>query len=223
MSTQSQIQAKILKGSQTAKGGFDNEKDVILRFNNWQKDVLAQSSLLTMGYELKEIERVLAQKVNHGQKTDVQVLVTVFLKGLDKGQNISVKLVSNKTGFNQIERGWVKKYAELWNIPEKVSNLLELFVGQNKPLVQNTRDLRRMFLDEFETKDQELVVKFFEENRILILSDIIKGRGQFAAEWMLVVQKFEDNISWTLKAMNEVLKIFNQGNVEITKQGSLNI
>jgi hypothetical protein len=223
MSTQSQIQAKILKGSQTAKGGFDNEKDVILRFNNWQKDVLAQSSLLTMGYELKEIERVLAQKVNHGQKTDVQVLVTVFLKGLDKGQNISVKLVSNKTGFNQIERGWVKKYAELWNIPEKVSNLLELFVGQNKPLVQNTRDLRRMFLDEFETKDQELVVKFFEENRILILSDIIKGRGQFAAEWMLVVQKFEDNISWTLKAMNEVLNIFNQGNVEITKQGSLNI
>jgi hypothetical protein len=223
MSTQSQIQAKILKGSQTAKGGFDNEKDVILRFNNWQEDVLAQSSLITMGYDLKEIEKVLAKKGPHGEKTDVQVLVTVFLKGLDKGQNISVKLVSNKTGFNQIERGWVKKYSELWNIPEKISKVLEFFVGQNKPLAQNTRDSRRMFLDEFEAQDQEMILKFFEENRMLILSDIIKGRGQFAAEWMLVVQKFEDNISWTLKAMNEVLNIFNQGNVEITKQGSLKI
>jgi R.HinP1I restriction endonuclease len=223
MSAQSHIQAKIDKGSQTAKGGFDNEKDVIIRFNNWQEDLLAQNSLITMGYNLKEIEKVLAQKVDHGQKTDVQVLVIVYLKGLDKGQNISVKLVSNKSGFNQIERGWVKKYEDLWNIPERVSIILECFVGYKKPLIQNTKDPRRMFLDEFEILDQELVVKFFEENRMLILSDIIKGRGQFAAEWMLVVQKFEDNISWTLKAMNEVLNIFNQGNVEITNKGSLKI
>lgn len=128
MSMQSQIQAKIDKGSQTAIGGFDNEKDVILRFNNWQNDDLAQNSLIIMGYELKEIEKVFAQKAPPRVKTDVQVLVTVFLKGLDKGQNISVKLVSNRSGFNQIERGWVKKYVELWNIPERVSQILELFV-----------------------------------------------------------------------------------------------
>ena len=223
MSVELQIQAKIDKGSKTAKGGFDNEKDVIIRFNNWQDDILAQSSLITMGYNLKEIEKVIAQKVAHGEKTDVQVLVTVFLKGLDKGQNISVKLVSNKSGFNQIERGWVKKYSLLWNIPDKVSELLEMFVGYIKPLIHSSRDSRRMFLDEFNKEEQQLIVRFFEKNRILILSDIIKGRGQFAAEWMLVVQKIDNNVKWNLKAMNEVLNIFNQGKVEITKQGSLKI
>lgn len=223
MHTLSDIQAKIDKGSLTAKGGFDNEKDVIIRFNNWQNDTLAQSSLITMGYDLKEIENVLAQKVTHGQKTDLQVLVTVFVKGLDKGQNISVKLVSNKSGFNQIDRGWVKKYTELWNIPQHISQSLEFFVGFQKPSKQKIRDPRRMFLNEFSLMEQDLIVKFFEENRILILSDIIKGRGQFAAEWMLVVQKIDDTVKWNLKAMNQVLNIFNQGKVEITRQGSLKI
>ena len=223
MPSLSQTQAKIDKGSQTAKGGFDNEKDVIIRFNNWQGDTLAQNSLIVMGYDLKEIEKVIAQKVPHGQKTDVQVLVTVFLKGLDKGQNISVKLVSNKSGFNQIDRGWVKKYTELWKIPDKVSELLEMFVGSIKPLIHNLRDSRRVFLDEFSQEQQQLIVSFFEENRILILSDIIKGRGQFAAEWMLVVQKIDDSVKWNLKPINEVLNIFNQGKVEITKKGSLRI
>lgn len=57
----------------------------------------------------------------------------------------------------------------------------------------------------------------------MVLSDIIKGRGQFATEWMLVVQNVDEVIKWNLKAINEVLNIFNQGKVEITKQGSLKI
>jgi hypothetical protein len=219
MSTQAQID----KGSQTAKDGFLMENEVIARFNNWNTDLLAQESLVTMGYNLEEIERVTATKVPAREKADIQVLVTIFLKGLDKGQNISVKLVSNASGFNQIERGWVKKYKELWSIPENVSDLLEHFVGQKAPRTSDSRDERRMFLTEFSELEQAQVVEFFETNRFLILSDIIKGRGQFAAEWMLVVQKLSETIKWTLRPINEVLNIFNQGNVEITKQGSLKI
>ena len=103
MTTQIQID----KGSQTAKDGFKMEIEVISKFNNWQNDILAKNALVTMGYDLKEIEKVLANKVPGRHKSDIQVLVTVYLKGLDKGQNISVKLVSNSSGFNQIERGWV--------------------------------------------------------------------------------------------------------------------
>ena len=128
MTTQTQID----KGSQTAKDGFKMETEVISKFNNWQNDTLAKQALVTMGYNLKEIEKVLANKVTGRYKSDIQVLVTIFLKGLDKGQNISVKLVSNSTGFNQIERGWVKKYSELWNIPQAVSETLEFFVGEKK-------------------------------------------------------------------------------------------
>ena len=219
MSTQIQID----KGSQTAKDGFKMEAEVINRFNNWQNDIYAKEALIIMGYTLKEIENVTAKKVTGSQKADVQVLVTVFLKGLDKGQNISVKLVSNKLGFNRIERGWVKKYVELWSIPQNVREILELFVGEKMPVILRSRDHRRMFFDEFTEFEQKLILEFFEKNRLLILSDIIKGRGAFAAEWMLVVQKLDTNISWTLKSINEVLNIFNQGEVKITPQGSLRI
>ena len=219
MTTQTQID----KGSQTAKDGFKMETEVISKFNNWQNDTLAKQALVTMGYNLKEIEKVLANKVTGRYKSDIQVLVTIFLKGLDKGQNISVKLVSNSTGFNQIERGWVKKYSELWNIPQAVSETLEFFVGEKKSNILDLRDHRRVFLDEFTEVEQHLVLDFFESNRLLVLSDIIKGRGVFAAEWMLVVQKLDNKISWTLKSINEVLNIFNQGDVKITAQGSLRI
>ena len=200
MSTQIQID----KGSQTAKNGFKMEAEVIERFNNWKNDLFAK-------------------KVPNRQKSDVQVLVTVFIKGLDKGQNISVKLVSNTSGFNQIDRGWVKKYSELWCIPQLIEELLKLFVGEQSPRITNPRDNRRMFLDEFTDIEQQLILEFFEKNRLLILSDIIKGRGAFAAEWMLVVQKTDNQIKWTLKSINEVLNIFNQGEVKITTQGSLRI
>lgn len=216
-------QLQIDKGSQTAKDGFKMENEVISKFNNWRADIYAQNALTTMGYNLVEIENVIAQKVPARQKSDVQVLVTVFVRGLDKGQNISVKLVSKSSGFNQIERGWVKKYVELWNIPINIAEILEHFAGQTEPKIENPKDLRRMFLNEFTDSEQKLVVDFFEKNRLLILSDIIKGRGIFAAEWMLVVHKMNENISWTLKYIKEVLNIFNQGKVEITGQGSLKI
>lgn len=216
-------QAQIDKGSQTAKDGFLMENEVITRFNNWNDDSYAQKSLITMGYKLEEIEKVTAKKVPAREKSDIQVLVTIFLKGLDKGQNISVKLVSNASGFNQIERGWVKKYKELWNISDVITELLEHFVGQKVPKSKDSKDDRRMFLTEFSEVEQVQIVDFFEANRFLILSDIIKGRGQFAAEWMLVVQNHKEALTWTLRPINEVLNIFNQGKVEITKQGSLKI
>ena len=60
------------------------------------------------------------------------------------------------------------------------------------------------------------------ENRVRILCDIIKGRGNYSAEWMLVIQKSED-IRWVLKPINVVLKHYSEGNVFITKRGSLRI
>src|SRR3989338_2422908 len=41
-------------GSETAKGGFANEKIISEKFENWRKDKEAQKWLKTMGYELKK-------------------------------------------------------------------------------------------------------------------------------------------------------------------------
>ena len=48
----------IQKGSQTAKNGFKNEKDIVNKFNNWKKDNNAKFWLKIMGYKLTEIEYV---------------------------------------------------------------------------------------------------------------------------------------------------------------------
>ncbi|MGB4654417.1 MAG: hypothetical protein WBH98_03160 [Bacteroidales bacterium] len=119
------------RGSQTAKDGFRNEDDIIIKFNNWEKDKTAQSWLVLMKYNLSEIEYVEAVKVS-GYKTDVQVQVTIKLKKAIDVENIQVKLVSNPKGFNQIDKRKADKYAEMWNIPSQVVSILKRYTGEEK-------------------------------------------------------------------------------------------
>lgn len=208
------------KGSKIARDGFKNEKDVVRKFNNWTIDKDAQEWLKIMGYELDEIEYVVA-KILHGYKTDVQAQITIKLKKIIDAQNIQVKLVSNPKGFNQIDKRWVDQYVEMWDIPKDVADLLKYFTGEYKPY-KEVKDERRMFLNELSDEEQLKVMNFFENNKTLILCDIIKGRGQFAAEWMLVIQKVGD-VRWVLKPINFVLNHYGEGKVSITQRGSLKI
>ena len=142
------IRDKIRLGSRTAKRGFETERDVVDKFNNWRDDEDAQQWLTIMGYDLKEIEKVKAIIITGGHKTDVQVQITIYLKEAIAVENISVKLVSNPHGFNQIDKRWIDKYVEMWNIPENITKALKLFTGETKPTRGDLRDPRRMFLDE---------------------------------------------------------------------------
>ena len=69
----------IERGSNTAKNGFNNEDDVINRFNNWKLDLIAQDWLKAMGYNINEIEHVKANKIKGSFKADVQVQINVDL------------------------------------------------------------------------------------------------------------------------------------------------
>lgn len=216
---------KIELGSKTAKKGFKNEDFVVATFNNWERDTLAQEWLRAMNYQLSEIKEVKAQKIKGSYKADVQVviLIQIKLKNLQDVQNIQVKLVSNPQGFNQIDKRWIKSYKALWNIPDNICNILQRFSGEIPPNIDNPRDSRRMFLDEFLQAEQASVVEFFEKNKILILNDILKGRGQFASEWFLVILKQElKDLQWILKPINEVINFYS-GEVRITEKGSLKI
>lgn len=209
-------------GSKTAKNGFKNEQDICDKFINWENDVEAQAWLKIMNYDLKEIEYVNAV-VLHGYKADVNVQVQVKLKTALDTENIQVKLVSNKKGFNQVDKRWLKSYSELWNIPEKVYIALQHFTGELKPYKTGTRDPRRMFLDEMSLEDKDLIINWFTSNKTLVLSDIIKGRGQFSAEWILVAQKVNNDARWVLKNINEALQHYSDGDVTITPRGSIKI
>jgi hypothetical protein len=217
---------KQAKGSKTAKDGFKNEDFVIQCFNDWENNELAQKWLKEMNYNLDDIEYVQATKVKGSFKADVQVEIRIIikLKSLTDVQNLQVKLVSNPQGFNQIDKRWVKNYEEMWEIPENILRILKHFTGEEAPYIDNPRDERRMFADELSPKDQKDILEFLQNNKTLIVSDILKGRGKFAAEWMLVILKIQDKeIKWVLKPMNFVLNHFGNGEVQITPRGSFKI
>ena len=212
-------------GSITAKGGFRNEKDVIDKFNNWQKDEMARKWLETMGYNFSDIEYVKASKIRGSYKADIQVRIqiTIKLKSQSDIQNLQVKLVSNPQGFNQIDKRWVDKYVEMWNIPNEIMRLLKLFTGEIKPTKKKLKDSRRMLLSEFENEDQQKIIDFLKNNKILIISDLLKGRGEFSADWVLVILKANRESKWVLKSINEAMNVFGNGDIRITERGSLRI
>jgi hypothetical protein len=209
-------------GSLTAKNSFKNENDIVDKFNDWQNDNEAQIWLKIMEYDLNEIEYVEAVKIA-GYKTDVQVQVTIKLTKAIDVENLQVKLVSNSKGFYQIDKRWVDKYQEMWNIPDNIAILLKKFTGELEPDILNSRNKKRMFIDEFTEIDQIRLINWIEENKSLIVNDILKGRGKFAAEWMLVAQKTEQNARWILRSMNFCINFFGNGEIRISQQGSIKI
>ncbi|MFA5804005.1 MAG: hypothetical protein WC879_05135 [Melioribacteraceae bacterium] len=210
-------------GSITAKSGFENEDDVINKFNDWKNDDDAKEWLKAMHYEIDEIESVIAVKVPGHHKADVQVQVTIVFNKAIGIENISLKLASTKTGFNQIDKREIDKYVEMWNIPTDIVGALKLFTGKTKPPTnKKLKDPRRMLLTEMPEKLQNRVVDFFSKNKILIISDLLKGNDKYSANWFMVVWKISnENPKWIIKDINFVLNFYGNGEVRITKQGSL--
>lgn len=179
-----------------------------------------------MAYDLSKIEYVKALKAPHWNKADIQVQVRVMIKLRDEidVQNISIKLVSNESGFNQIDKRRLENYHKLWNIPPKTYELLQYFCWEKKPYKGHTRDVRRMFLTEMTEEEQFNIVRFLNENKLMIVSDILRGRGEFCAEWMLVIKKVgEIRYERILKSINEVMNFYWWGDIRITGRGSIKI
>ena len=215
------IKKLVKRGSSTAKNGFRNEDDVVKKFNNWKIDEDAQNWLKIMDYDLDKIEKVKAIKISGSHKTDVQVKIKIYLKDAIAAENISVKLVSNPSGFNQIDKRWVDKYAELWGIPENIVKSLKLFTGEIKPRKKKLKDPRRIFFDEMNNTSKKDVVNFFESNKFLVIADILKGRDKLAASWMLIYIKPEN--SWTLLPISVIINFYGNGKIRITNKGSIKI
>jgi len=213
-------------GSKTAKDGFDNELFVINKFNNWQLDLIAKEWLKIMNYKIEDILSVKAFKVKGSFKTDVQVQIRIEIqfKEIIDAQNIQVKLVSQKNGFNQIDKRWVDKYVELWDIPKNIEQMLKYFTGELPPFMPKPINPKRMLLSEFDNKEQKELIDFFNQKKSLIVCDVLKGRGQLSAEWMLVILKERNiDLQWSLRPMNYCLNLFGNGEVKITKKGNLSI
>ena len=183
------------------------------------------------GFDKKQYEELMKFK-----KTDVQVQIRLLIKinNALKIENLSLKKANSDADYNQIDKRWVDSYKEMWHFDNKIATALKLFTGEVKPSlhpemlkidVSQLRDSRRVFLTELKDEIVHKIISFFNENKILVVSDILKGRGGFAADWILVTRynKADDTTTWILKDINTAMNFFGQGEVKVSPRGSLHI
>lgn len=241
-------------GSKTAKGGFVNEKAICRKFNAWKKDKEAQEWLKIMGYNIKKLDSVKAiqiptrikksdlSKFEVGEeeyeqfvrfkKADAQIRIIIKIGNILKIENLSLKKANSDADYNQIDKRSIDDYKEMWRFDNEITLWLKLFTGEILPKSQKKligkikpKDKRRLFLTEMPEAIQKKIIQFFKENKILVVSDIIKGRGGLSAGWMLVTRlnKQEKTTTWILKDINTVMNFFGSDDVEISLRGSLHI
>ncbi|MFZ4800062.1 MAG: type II restriction endonuclease [Bacteroidia bacterium] len=240
-------------GSMTAKGGFINESDICKKFLNYKNDNEAQVWLEIMGYIPQKIEKIFAiqipvrinikkalelgisqdkyEETIKYKKADIQVRVEIIIDNILHIENISLKKANISAGFNQVDKRPVKTYQQIWDFDDNTAKWLRLFTGDILPNnvlsiteLSKIKDKRRLFLNEIPTNELENIILFFSTNKLLVVTDILRGRGGLSAEWFLVTQKENDNsLSWILKDINTVCNFYAQGDVAVSPRGSLKI
>lgn len=211
--------AKAELGSQTAKNGFKNEDEIAAKFNSWRTDAEARVWLAFMDSKLADVESVFATKP-HGEKADIQVKVKT--KVGERTEGISIKLVSTTNGFNQIDKRWLAHYVKMWKVPADVEMALKLYLGEVKPN-KASRNVDRMYINEFDAETQKKIVEFFTANKTEIVSDLFRGDGPYSAGWLMVALKSAEKPRWVLRSIDYVIKFYSDGPVEMTGQGNLKI
>jgi hypothetical protein len=206
-------------GSATAKAGFQNEDAIRDRFNNWRTDPHARVWLEAMNYSLSEVLNVSATKP-HGGKADVEVAVET--NSGKRTERISIKLVSSERGFNQIDKRWLATYAEMWDMPPNVITAMKLFVGETPPR-DGSRDPRRMYLNELDEPERQAVLDFFTSRKSDIVSDLLSGDGEHAADWMMVTWKTGVTPKWVIHSSTAAIRFYSDGPVELTRYGNLKL
>ncbi|MFH1825567.1 MAG: type II restriction endonuclease [Candidatus Firestonebacteria bacterium] len=241
-------------GSATAKGGFANERSICKKFNNWEKDNEVQMWFDIMGYDLNKVDSVKAIQVptrikkseinkfgvNEEQydkfirfkKADAQLRIVIVISKILKIENLSLKKANSDADYNQVDKRTVDIYQKMWGFDDEIFCWLRLFTGESNPKRFSNiigkiklKDKRRIFFDEMPESVQNKIIKFFNNNKIIVISDILKGRGGLSANWMLVTKynRKDDTTSWVLKDINAVMNFFGNGNVIMSPKGSLYI
>ncbi|MDO4896080.1 MAG: type II restriction endonuclease [Moraxella sp.] len=234
-------------GSITAKGGFENEKTIVAKFNDYKNDNHAKQWLAIMGYNTGDIQSLTAIQIptrlnkhkatqfgisaeqfdfaQKYKKADLQIQLTICIDDIIYRENISLKKADLSANFNQIDKRAVAIYQQMWGFDDSIAKTLKQFTGEIIPTKQEQallKDKRRWYLTELPSSDTQKLLEFLTANKYLIISDIIKGRGMLSAEWFLVSHFNEDDTrDYCLNNINEVINHYAQGDVQISPKGSL--
>lgn len=208
------------RGSQIAKEGFRNENDVREKLNKWQDDNDAREWLRSLGHDPGSVVAVRAFKP-HGQKSDVVVEVAAA-NGSTYRHGISIKLVSGATGFNQVDKRWLRQYVRMWDIPAEIVRSLRLFLGEDLPDGKSRRP-DRMFLTELGKEERLRIVEFFTRNKERVTADLLRGEGEDKADFLMVVWRTGRETRSKIVPIESAIAFYSEGNVEVTRSGNLKI
>jgi len=192
---------------------------------------IKRSDIKRFGFREEEYEELMRFK-----KTDVQVQirVVIYINKAIKVENLSLKKANSDADYNQVDKRSVDSYKQIWKFDDEISLALKLFTGEVKPSkhldmlkvkISQLQDKRRVFLTELKDELVQKIISFFCKNKILVVSDIIKGRCGFSAHWMLVTRynKSDNTTTWILKDKNTAMNFFGEGDVKVSPHGSLYI
>lgn len=230
------------------------KKAICEKFDNWKNDNESQQWLTIMGYNTNRLDSVKAIQIptklkketasNYGiteeeykefisfKKADVQIRITIKIGNIIRIENLSLKKANSDADYNQLDKRTVESYQKIWGFDDEICLWLKLYTGEINPnsireLIGSVklRDERRLFMTEMPENVQYKIINFFNKNKILVINDIMKGRGGLSADWMLVT-KFNRNeitTSWILKDINTVMNFYGYGDVVISPKGNLHI
>ena len=161
------------KGSEIAKKGFKREVEIVDIFNNIinnRNDIYMNQIIYMLdvrNFDINKLTEVSAL-AHSGQKYDLSV--KIMYDG--KEYNFFIQSKKSEAGFSQIDKRWVDKYKELWDIPNNIVETLNYFTGMTPPCYSNTRDSRRMFLDEIEDDKVNNLILWFDRNYHKVIGTI---------------------------------------------------
>jgi len=205
----------------TAFKSFKSINDIIYKFNNWNTDLDVQVWLNEFGVLLNHIYEVKACRVDIDSKSDIEVTIRQKKNKILK-YYLSIKLVSNPNGFNQLDLRWSDDFVNILSIPDDINIILKKFTGEILHKRTDTKDSRRLFFDEFSTHDLNKVTSFFDKNRVKVIDYVIRGYN-LTVDYYLVARNSGSTTKYILKDISSVLEFYNVGPVTLTTYGSLKI
>lgn len=189
---------------------------------------ISRQKVMSLGISVEKYEETIKYK-----KADIQVRLEIIIDDVLHIENISLKKANKSAGFNQVDKRPVKSYKKMWDFDDEIEYWLKAFTGEILPKdiltpekLKNINDNRRLFMTELPNNIITKIINFFTENKLLIVTDIIRGRGGLSAEWLLVTRNHmadANKIDWILKDINTACNFFAQGEVKISPRGSLSI
>jgi hypothetical protein len=201
-------------GSQAARGGYANEawvKDSINQRSDLGLQLLAamgvdSSSRATAAHVPSRLSKLvfgallgLPSVSVEALKTSTQHQKADLLIQIPSSRHIAASLKKANAGsdFNQVDRRPVHVYQRFWRFSDEVALALKLFTGDLSSAdfathahgLRSDESHRRITFPDLHKSQQAAVLQFFEANKRAIVSDLVRGRGPLAADFMILTQR----------------------------------